>query len=860
VTTEVLIAGAGPTGLVLALWLSRLGIHVRVVDRAREPGTTSRALVVQARTLELYQQVGLARTLVDDGLEFTGLNIWVKGKKRGRAEVGRMGRGLSPFPFILIHPQDEHERALIELLEEEGVRVERGTELLAVEDGERGPRARLRRGDGTEEICEAAWLAGCDGAHSTVRDAIGAGFPGGAYAHLFYVADVEAAGHAIDGELHISFDGADFLGVFPMRGKGRARLIGTVQEHGERRAELGWDDVHKRVVDRTGVEVRRVNWFSTYRVHHRVAEAFRVGRTFLLGDAAHIHSPVGGQGMNTGIGDAINLSWKLAMVLHSQADESILESYQEERIAFARRLVATTDRIFQLVTLPGPLADRARTLAPLVVSRAFRLASVRRYLFRTVSQIAIEYRGGALSAGRAGEVRGGDRLPWVRPEPSASDNFAPLASLRWQAHVYGAAAPRLASACAARDLALHVFPFGPAAARAGLARDALYLVRPDGYIALADASASVAQLERYLGSRGLRLEARGQSRRAVPGAARATSPGRGVVTMERRMLGREGLPVSAIGLGCMSLGLAEGYSSSARDDEAAVALVRRALDLGVTLLDTADVYGDSEIKVGKALQGRRLGVVLATKFGIVPDELGRGQAVDGRPEHVYACCEASLRRMGVDHIDLYYLHRVDPRVPIEETVGAMAELVRQGKVGHLGLSEAAPETIRRAHRVHPITALQVEYSLWSRDPEGELLQTLRELGVGLVAYSPLGRGFLAGRFRAVDDLSADDWRRTNPRFQRENLERNLALVDRVREIAAEKGCTPSQLALSWVLAQGRDVVPIPGTSSLTRLEENVAAAAVTLTSDDLARLDEIAPRGAAAGARYPAPLMDMVNR
>jgi aryl-alcohol dehydrogenase-like predicted oxidoreductase len=328
--------------------------------------------------------------------------------------------------------------------------------------------------------------------------------------------------------------------------------------------------------------------------------------------------------------------------------------------------------------------------------------------------------------------------------------------------------------------------------------------------------------------------------------------------MERRMLGREGLPVSAIGLGCMSLGLADVYSSSVRDDASAVRLIHRALDLGVTMLDTANIYGDSELKVGKALQGRRFGVVLATKFGIVSEEQS-GRSVDGRPEHVYACCDASLRQLGVDHIDLYYLHRVDPRVPIEETVGAMAELVRQGKVGHLGLSEAAPDTIRRAQRVHRIAALQVEYSLWSREPDDELLPTLRDLGIGLVAYSPLGRGFLAGRFRTVDDLAPNDWRRTNPRFQGENFNRNLALVDEVRALAAQKGCTPSQLALAWVLARGEDVVPIPGTSSLERLAENVAAADVTLTPDELARLDAIAPRGA-AGERYSPPMMELVNR
>ncbi|HET6981619.1 MAG TPA: aldo/keto reductase [Myxococcaceae bacterium] len=318
--------------------------------------------------------------------------------------------------------------------------------------------------------------------------------------------------------------------------------------------------------------------------------------------------------------------------------------------------------------------------------------------------------------------------------------------------------------------------------------------------------------------------------------------------MEQRTLGREGPAVSALGFGAMSIGIADVYTSSAQTLEAAVAVIDRALDLGINFIDTADRYGDSEEKVGAAIRKRRNEVVLATKFGFVPEARG----IDGRPQHVREACEASLTRLGVDRIDLYYLHRVDPAVPIEETVGAMAELVRQGKVRHLGLSEAAPETVRRAHRVHRIAALQNEYSLFSRDPEEELLPTLRELGIALVAYSPLGRGFLGGRFRSLDDLAPDDWRRNNPRFQGENFARNLAIADRVREMAEEKGCTPAQLALAWVLARGKDVVPIPGTSSAARLEENVGSVRVRLTPADLERLDQASPRGAAVGARYDA--------
>ena len=330
--------------------------------------------------------------------------------------------------------------------------------------------------------------------------------------------------------------------------------------------------------------------------------------------------------------------------------------------------------------------------------------------------------------------------------------------------------------------------------------------------------------------------------------------------MKTRKLGRNGLSVSEIGLGCMSLGIADVYSSSIRDDDSGIALIRRALDLGVTFLDTANIYGDSELKVGKALRGRRDDVVLATKFGFVQSHIGAQERIDGSPNSVRASCDASLQRLGVDVIDLYYLHRVDPSVPIEDTVGAMADLVRQGKVRHLGLSEASAETVRRAHRVHPIAALQTEYSLWSRDPEDDVLPTVRELGIGFVAYSPLGRGFLAGRFKSIDDLAPGDWRRNSPRFEGANFAKNLALVDRVAALARDKKCTPAQLALAWVLGRGDDVVPIPGTSSLERLEENVRAADVRLANAELDELDAIVPKGAAVGNRYHASGMQLLNR
>jgi aryl-alcohol dehydrogenase-like predicted oxidoreductase len=327
--------------------------------------------------------------------------------------------------------------------------------------------------------------------------------------------------------------------------------------------------------------------------------------------------------------------------------------------------------------------------------------------------------------------------------------------------------------------------------------------------------------------------------------------------MQLRQLAHSPLQVSALGLGCM--GMSDFYAPA--NDEESVALIHHALDAGVNFLDTADIYGigRNEELVGRALKGRRDGVVLATKFGNVRGPDGKFQGINGRPEYVRQACEASLRRLNVETIDLYYQHRVDRTVPIEETVGAMSRLSEEGKVRFLGLSEASPATLRRAHRTHPISALQTEYSLWSRDPEDEIIPTCRELGISFVAYSPLGRGFLSGKIQSLDDLVPGDWRRNMPRFQGDNFQKNLDLVRHIQEVATAKGCTPSQVALAWVLARGEDMLPIPGTTSRAHFEENLAALDIALTPEDLVRIDEIAPKGVAVGERYSEMAMKVVN-
>jgi len=494
---DVLISGAGPTGLVLALALAKQGVRPCIIDRAAEPGTTSRAMAVQARTLELYRPLGLAEEVAASGRKNPAINLWVRGKRRAHLDLQSAGTLLTPYPFVLIYPQDAHEALLERHLAKMGIDVWRQTELLDFEDRGDHVLARLLRPGGAELQVEARYLAGCDGARSTVRRQLGTGFAGGTYDHVFYVADVQARGEAANGEIHLSLETSDFVILLGYNDSGRARLVGTIRdERGDDGNSLTFDDVSHKALAGLGLEVEQVHWFSTYRVHHRVTDHYRRGQAFLLGDAAHVHSPAGGQGMNTGIGDAINLAWKLAAVLRGDARDGLLDTYEQERIAFARKLVETTDRLFSFVTAESSFADFVRTrIAPVFASAAYSLGPAREAIFRILSQTTISYHDSPLSTGSAGRVVGGDRLPWVAH--AGSDNYEPPATVDWQVHVYGQAYDDLRAWSERHGMLLREFDWGQEHEEAGFARNAAYLVRPDGYVALCDRGASAQALEDY---------------------------------------------------------------------------------------------------------------------------------------------------------------------------------------------------------------------------------------------------------------------------------------------------------------------------------------------------------------------------
>lgn len=502
---NVLIVGAGPTGLTLALWLTKQGVPVRIIDKSAEPGESSRAMAVQARTLELYRQLDLTDAVVSAGHKNPAMNMWVRGKRKAHVVMTDAGADITPYPFVLIYPQDKHERLLVERLHSLGVTVERQTNLIDFEDKGEYVSARLRLPDGSEQLCETKYLAGCDGASSVIRHQLGTSFEGGTYKQVFYVADVEVAGLEPAGEVHVALDKEDFVLLMAYSKDNQYRLIGTVKDERADRAEtLKFEDVSHDAIKGLGIQIGKVNWFSTYRVHHRVASDFRVGRTFLLGDAAHVHSPAGGQGMNTGINDAINLAWKLAAVLKSKAADSLLDSYALERQTFARKLVDTTDKLFSLVTSEGNFADFVKTrIAPIFMSIAYKFDSVRELMFRLVSQTMLNYHDSPLSEGEVGSVRGGDRLPWV--STGSSDNYAPLSNIEWQIHVYGQAKPDIKAWCEEHRIPLHVFDWTQSHQKAGLAQDAVYLLRPDTYVALANQEGSTEALNIYFSSRSYPL-------------------------------------------------------------------------------------------------------------------------------------------------------------------------------------------------------------------------------------------------------------------------------------------------------------------------------------------------------------------
>ena len=495
-TVPILIVGAGPTGLVLALFLKRHSVPLRIIDQAAGPGEHSRALAVHARTLEFYRQLGIADRAIAAGTIVEAIRMREGGREVARVSISGMGAQMSPYPFVLCLPQDEHERLLVDELAAQGVQVDWETRLTRLSQSQ-GEVSVTLSGPKGNESAEFAYVAGCDGARSIVRESLGVAMEGGTYDRLYYVADVRPR-EAMPRELVLGLERGGFALCLPARKGQNERLIGFVPEGCE--DDPKFEDVRQSAERLLGVAVAEVNWFSTYRVHHRVAAKFRVGRCFLLGDAGHLHSPVGGQGMNTGIGDAVNLSWKLAKVVQARAPDELLDTYEPERIGFAHALVSTTDRAFQVIADRGLVGNLVRgfvmpTLFPAVTgSEAGRHAA-----FRLISQIRIAYPKSALSEGRAGHVEGGDRLPWVE----SAENFAPLGAMAWQIQVFGDAPTDFVEAAEVMGLAVHCFAWSEAAKAAGFAENAAYLVRPDGYVALATPTTDAAALEDYAARRGL---------------------------------------------------------------------------------------------------------------------------------------------------------------------------------------------------------------------------------------------------------------------------------------------------------------------------------------------------------------------
>jgi 2-polyprenyl-6-methoxyphenol hydroxylase-like FAD-dependent oxidoreductase len=490
----------------LALWLKKAGVEFRIIDRAEEPGTASRAIAVQTRTLEFYRQLGLANELIAAGVLVEDLKLRRKGKVVARIPIGAIGQGVSPFPYLLFYPQDLHEKLLTEHLDKLGVHVERPYELQALRQSAEGVTAMVRTPQGTETIF-ADYVCGCDGSHSAVRRGAGIGFPGGDYSQVFFVADVEAEGAMAEKGVQASLSEKDFCITMPVRQAGTVRLTGIVPPEKETETHLTFEDVADSVRENTGLKIKKVSWFSSYHVHHRVAEKFRDARIFLAGDAGHIHSPAGGQGMNTGIVDAVNLAWKLAAVVQGHADSKILETYNTERLAFAKRLVATTDRAFQVIASRSWFGSIWRAyIMPEFFGVLTRIPGVLKWAYRTVSQLGIAYPQSALSQGDVGKSKGraqaGDRMPWVKL--AKGDNFIPLENREWQIHVYGRLSANFHDQLKSLTLPYYVFPWNGSAAKAGLTENTVYVIRPDGYIGLNEETQDLGSLKKYLDQFGIR--------------------------------------------------------------------------------------------------------------------------------------------------------------------------------------------------------------------------------------------------------------------------------------------------------------------------------------------------------------------
>ncbi|SFL92995.1 FAD-dependent monooxygenase [Salibacterium qingdaonense] len=499
-TPQVLIAGAGPTGLALALALEKHGISFRIMDQESGPGEESRAMAVHARTLEWYDQLGAAGLLIQHGYPLPQLEIYRNQKRRSVLDFQDMGRGFSPYPYVLILPQDEHERLLINRLKKKGIEVEWNTELSSFWQHEDHVEVVMEKENG-RETSSFTYVCGCDGAHSSVRKALDLPFAGKTDNHVFYVMDVKSSSEAEGAQVHLFED--TFGLVFPIRTSGLTRLIGLIPERFlDEQNDVDKDRLLPFLEKQTGVDIERLHWFSTYTVHHRVSSHFRKDRVFLAGDAAHIHSPAGAQGMNTGIGDAVNLAWKLAAVIQGTMDASVLDTYETERRAFAKRLVATTDQAFQRIAGDGMTSDFVRkVMIPRVIPWMTKNLPVKQQLFKTVSQIRIHYRNSRISSGKAGRIQGGDRLPWLPGE--WGDNFGLLQSADWQLHVYGSASPDLRRTAEDLGLPLHEPAWTSAGKEAGIPEHAMFLIRPDGYVALADARQNTEALQAYLGAWGM---------------------------------------------------------------------------------------------------------------------------------------------------------------------------------------------------------------------------------------------------------------------------------------------------------------------------------------------------------------------